>query len=56
MVNRESPSPYDEVDGFATVLGYRTSTAGPCKAPPPPPASYLLENTVTHKSYVYVPL
>jgi len=31
MVHRDSPSPYDEVGAFANVLGYKISSAGPCK-------------------------
>ncbi len=31
MVNRASTVPYGEVDGFSTLLGYKTSNAGFCK-------------------------
>lgn len=31
MVHKESTVPYGEVDGFSTLLGYRTSNAGCCK-------------------------
>lgn len=31
MVHKDSTVPYGEVDGFSTLLGYRTSNAGCCK-------------------------
>lgn len=31
MVHKESTVPYGEVEGFSTLLGYKTSNAGCCK-------------------------
>jgi hypothetical protein len=31
MVHKDSTVPYGEVEGFSTLLGYKTSNAGCCK-------------------------
>ena len=43
MVHKESTVPYGEVEGFSTLLGYKTSNAGCCKVGGMPTAQFTLQ-------------